>query len=351
MENPFGKKPVPPIEKPKTLAETILESLEKDPYSYRSLRKSVDEGKMTQEEAEKILSRWKEVIEKQEKAYREDPANAAEIAQIKKEKVESKYGYPETYKVKDLNEQFEYLHDVLNLSGLVEISDNLETDPQVQELKTSLQIDAENPHQLDGIFYIPPIYLVAEAARKQHPEETKDKPDEEVSTWYVLKRLKETREEIKLPSFNYYLFGLSSQNLRIHPRAALVHAKNELRSPVGGFVFLPIQSGLSRKGESPRYALANLQVVKSLDEQSFREVPLDLYSAVCLMLTHPERANYKNSQPDLFIWTAGSRVNEDDGLFDYVPNFDWGTDYLALNNDGDDDARSYYGVASAFVPE
>ncbi len=363
MENPFAKKP----EKLKTLAENILESLEKDPYSYRSLRKSVDEGKMTKDEAEEILKKWKEVIEKQELKYKNDPANAREIRQIQAEKVISRSKYPETYKVKDLDEQFEYLFGTLNLSGLVEMQSNLNENLQVQELKRSLEIDGANPGKLDGIFYIPPMYLVAEAARQQHLQETQDKPDEEVAVWYVLKRLKETREELievkdektgevtkklklGLPSFYQYLEGLSSKSLRLHPRAALAHAKNELYSRVEGLTFLPLQSGLTHKGESPRHTLNNLQTLKGADEQSFREVPLDLYSAACLMLTHPERASQKNLNLDLYIWAAGSQMAPYAGAaFGYVPLFCCYRDELRLRNHSPDTVDGSYGVASALV--
>ncbi len=181
----------------RTYTNKLIESVRKDPYAYHSLRKDVDAGLMTRDQAFEVLKAWQKVVDDQEIAYKKN--NKDELQQIlssekKPDSETEQYTYPENYRVKDITEQFDILRETLNLPQEFEIPDHdLSNDSTIREIRNQLQMDHGNPEKIDSIFYIPPIYLVANAARKEHPEETKNKADDAVSTWYVLKRLKEKR--------------------------------------------------------------------------------------------------------------------------------------------------------------
>lgn len=349
--------------------DQLVKLIQEKPWTYISLRDRYDKGDINLEDATFVLRAWQEIIDENDRVYGESKKNEIERI-LTREKVPSAQFYPEEYCVVPIGDQY----DILKADLLFE--EHLPSkNPAYIEGEDSIGLlqglVRENRLHADGIFYIPPIYLTARIARERNPLETKDRPDDQAALWYVLKRLKEVREERGLPSFvNHFtevvdhdrytapnLFAhpcFDIADLRLHPKAAIAHAKNELFSD-RGLTFWAMQTGIARRGESPRYSLLTLK--RHLEGPfAYREAPVDLYLMACVFLTHPTRADHRTYDDgsisyNLGIWTPGSTPFSPRNFTDGALDWGWGPETLFLYNRYMPGVYTYRGSASVFVPE
>jgi type I site-specific restriction-modification system R (restriction) subunit len=79
-ERPFGPKPETKNKEQRNYTDKLIESVRKEPHAYRPLRKDVDAGLMTRDQAFEVLKAWQKVIEEQEIAWKKN--NKDELQQI-----------------------------------------------------------------------------------------------------------------------------------------------------------------------------------------------------------------------------------------------------------------------------
>lgn len=227
--------------------------------------------------------------------------------QFADEEVESDYGYLSGYKPKGITEQTNILRQLF--SGIGYADEKLVEQPL--------------PANTEGWFAIPKWQSVAETY-----EEAVQK---------VLDLIKKQR---KGKFYNWREGRLGAQYLRQHERT--VEKLQQLSDQQKGYDILIVaaQFGLRHRGRSVR---------RAREVFTANEFGLGAFEVGCMLLTHPERLQ---DLDDLWIDCAGDEYAPDAaGDFSFAPSFYFNEGEVRFDSCWLGSAFSYYGSASASLPQ